>query len=96
MLASAIRLVRPAAPHVARASSSPASAAAAPAAAPAASKYALPNGLQLKGTVVAAGRMAQTVSVQVERRMTDHKTLKASEHHHTLPPPPPDGQADPS
>lgn len=43
-----------------------------------ASKYTLPNGLQLKGTVIAAGRMAQTVSVQVERRMTDHKTLKAS------------------
>lgn len=42
-----------------------------------ASKYTLPNGLELKGTVIAAGKMAQTVSVQVERRMTDHKTLKA-------------------
>lgn len=43
-----------------------------------ASKYTLPRGLELKGTVVAAGRMAQTVSVEVERRMTDHKTLKVS------------------
>ncbi|GAA5966009.1 hypothetical protein JCM8115_004797 [Rhodotorula mucilaginosa] len=46
-----------------------------------ASKYTLPNGLQLKGTVIAAGRMAQTVSVQVERRMTDHKTLKEYSRH---------------
>ncbi|GAA5975656.1 hypothetical protein JCM10908_005232 [Rhodotorula pacifica] len=45
------------------------------------SKYTLPNGLELKGTVIAAGRMAQTVSVQVERRMTDHKTLKEFSRH---------------
>lgn|ERR1719487_22405 len=46
-----------------------------------ASKYTLPNGLELKGTVIAAGKMAQTVSVQVERRMTDHKTLKEYSRH---------------
>ncbi|BGP54523.1 hypothetical protein JCM8202_001605 [Rhodotorula sphaerocarpa] len=46
-----------------------------------ASKYTLPRGLELKGTVVAAGRMAQTVSVEVERRMTDHKTLKEFSRH---------------
>lgn len=50
-----------------------------------ASKYTLPLGLELKGTVVAAGRMAHTVSVSVERRMTDHKTLKASLRAHGHP-----------
>ncbi|BGP46864.1 hypothetical protein JCM10450v2_002715 [Rhodotorula kratochvilovae] len=42
-----------------------------------ASKYTLPKGLELKGTVVNTGKMAQTCTVSVERRMTDHTTLKA-------------------
>ncbi|GAA5867198.1 hypothetical protein JCM3774_002369 [Rhodotorula dairenensis] len=85
MLASAARLVRPAAARLpqlqhctcpTRAASSSTAAATR-----SLSKYSLPNGLQLKGTVVAAGKMAHTVSVQVERRMTDHKTLKEFSRH---------------
>ena len=41
-------------------------------------KYALPNGLVLKGLVTSTGKMAQTSTVTVERKMTDHKTLKVS------------------
>ncbi|GAA6002435.1 mitochondrial 37S ribosomal protein uS17m MRPS17 [Rhodotorula paludigena] len=46
-----------------------------------ASRYTLPKGLELKGTVVAAGRMAHTVTVSVERRMVNHKTLKEYSQH---------------
>lgn len=41
-------------------------------------KYLLPNGLVLKGLVTSTGKMAQTSTVTVERKMVDHKTLKVS------------------
>lgn len=41
-------------------------------------KYILPNGLVLKGLVTSTGKMAQTSTVTVERKMVDHKTLKVS------------------
>ncbi len=41
-------------------------------------KYLLPNGLVLKGQVTSTGKMAQTSTVTVERKMVDHKTLKVS------------------
>ncbi|GAA5820805.1 hypothetical protein JCM3770_001001 [Rhodotorula araucariae] len=53
---------------------------AAPAPAPR-QKYTLPNGLELKGTVVSTGKMQQTCTVSVERRMTDHTTLKEFSKH---------------
>ncbi|TNY24511.1 hypothetical protein DMC30DRAFT_109939 [Rhodotorula diobovata] len=46
-----------------------------------ASKYTLAKGLELKGTVVTTGKMQQTCTVSVERRMTDHKTLKEYSQH---------------
>ncbi|GAA6027783.1 hypothetical protein JCM8097_001716 [Rhodosporidiobolus ruineniae] len=48
---------------------------------PPASKYTLPKGLQLTGTVTSTGKMASTITVSVERRMTDHKTLKEFSKH---------------
>lgn len=43
---------------------------------PSATNYTLPKGLVLRGIVTSAGKMAQTSTVTVERRVTDHKTLK--------------------
>ena len=43
---------------------------------PPASPYTLPKGLELVGKVISHGKMKQTITVSVERRMTDHKTLK--------------------
>ncbi|GAA5852690.1 hypothetical protein JCM8547_002591 [Rhodosporidiobolus lusitaniae] len=48
---------------------------------PPASKYTLPRGLTLTGTVIKTGKMAHTTTVSVERRMTDHKTLKEYSQH---------------
>ncbi|GAA5943688.1 hypothetical protein JCM3775_001335 [Rhodotorula graminis] len=48
---------------------------------PPASKYTLAKGLELKGTVITTGKMQHTCTVQVERRMTDHKTLKEYSQH---------------
>lgn len=49
-----------------------------------ASKYELPKGLVLRGIVTSAGKMAQTSTVTVERRVTDHKTLKVGFQQCTL------------
>ncbi|GAA6001974.1 hypothetical protein JCM10207_003019 [Rhodosporidiobolus poonsookiae] len=48
---------------------------------PPASQWTLPKGLALTGTVIRAGKMQHTVTVSVERRMTDHKTLKEFSKH---------------
>ncbi|GAA5969671.1 hypothetical protein JCM11641_008000 [Rhodosporidiobolus odoratus] len=48
---------------------------------PPASKYTLPKSLELKGTVISVGKMAHTITVSVERRATDHKTLKEFSKH---------------
>ncbi|CEQ41861.1 SPOSA6832_03638, partial [Sporobolomyces salmonicolor] len=56
-------------------SSSPRSLAVLP---PPASPWTLPKGLELKGQVTSVGKMQQTITVSVERRVIDHKTLKPS------------------
>ncbi|GAA5905398.1 mitochondrial 37S ribosomal protein uS17m MRPS17 [Sporobolomyces salmoneus] len=50
---------------------------------PPASPWTLPKGLELVGNVVKHGKMKQTITVSVERRMTDHKTLKEFKKHST-------------
>ncbi|KAI5476318.1 small subunit ribosomal protein S17 [Pseudohyphozyma bogoriensis] len=41
----------------------------------------LPNGLTLQGIVVTTGKMAQTATVRVERKVVDSKTLKEFKTH---------------
>ncbi|GAA5833509.1 hypothetical protein JCM5353_007946 [Sporobolomyces roseus] len=48
---------------------------------PPASQWTLPKGLELVGKVINQGKMQQTITVEVERRMTDHKTLKEFSKH---------------
>ncbi|GAA5960539.1 hypothetical protein JCM3765_003671 [Sporobolomyces pararoseus] len=48
---------------------------------PPASPYTLPKGLELVGKVISHGKMKQTITVSVERKMTDHKTLKEFKKH---------------
>ncbi|GAA6062650.1 hypothetical protein JCM10212_003462 [Sporobolomyces blumeae] len=48
---------------------------------PPASRYTLPKGLELVGTVINSGKISKTITVSVERRMTDHKTLKEFKKH---------------
>ncbi|GAA6009534.1 hypothetical protein JCM11491_003593 [Sporobolomyces phaffii] len=48
---------------------------------PPASPWTLPKGLELVGKVTSHGKMKQTITVSVERRMTDHKTLKEFKKH---------------
>ncbi|GAA5873581.1 hypothetical protein JCM1840_005966 [Sporobolomyces johnsonii] len=48
---------------------------------PPASPWTLPKGLELKGLVTSVGKMQQTVTVSVERRMVNHKTLKEFSKH---------------
>ncbi|GAA5929017.1 mitochondrial 37S ribosomal protein uS17m MRPS17 [Sporobolomyces koalae] len=48
---------------------------------PPASQYTLPKGLELVGKVINHGKIKQTITVSVERRMTDHKTLKEFKKH---------------
>ncbi|GAA5886109.1 hypothetical protein JCM16303_000045 [Sporobolomyces ruberrimus] len=48
---------------------------------PPTSPYSLPKGLELVGKVIKHGKMQQTITVEVERRMTDHKTLKEFKKH---------------
>ncbi|KAK4058346.1 hypothetical protein OIO90_000504 [Microbotryomycetes sp. JL221] len=45
------------------------------------SKYALPNALVLQGVVTSTGKMERTAKVSVERKVTDHKTLKVFRQH---------------
>ncbi|GAA5933562.1 hypothetical protein JCM1841_006351 [Sporobolomyces salmonicolor] len=59
-------------------SSSPRSLAVLP---PPASPWTLPKGLELKGQVTSVGKMQQTITVSVERRVIDHKTLKEFSKH---------------
>ncbi|GAA5949751.1 hypothetical protein JCM21900_003281 [Sporobolomyces salmonicolor] len=48
---------------------------------PPASPWTLPRGLELKGQVTSVGKMQQTITVSVERRVIDHKTLKEFSKH---------------
>ncbi|BGP30858.1 hypothetical protein JCM10296v2_002617 [Rhodotorula toruloides] len=45
------------------------------------SKWTLPRGVELEGTVIRSGKMAKTCTVSVERKVTDHKTLKVFTRH---------------
>ncbi|GAA5943116.1 hypothetical protein JCM10213_006216 [Rhodosporidiobolus nylandii] len=74
-------LQRALAPALSRRTASTASTSAATPLPPPASKYTLPKGLELKGQVISVGKMKNTITVSVERRMTDHKTLKEFSKH---------------